>query len=295
MTNDCAFVRTDDKQIVHEIAAPLFARAHETGELHACGTASIIGRGYAITAAHVIDDYLQKFGAQPNASGNNQANFDLLLYLTLNEGSEVLPLKVLKLWSGTMTDIAVLFFGVPADWGEEDHVWKVPRLQLLPPDVGERISGFGFSEPEISGQDAEAPTIDIKPRTTTGQVVEVHSERRDNVRLPFPCFRVNARFDGSMSGGPVFNASGDLCGIICSSIPADEEHSEHVSYVTTLWPMLGFLIQHDQQDGGPMPSNTLSEYFDGGQFFAVDRDKVQVQQHAGELPKVSIQVPRGVA
>lgn len=295
MTTDCAFVRTDDKQIVHEIAAPLFAREHETGELHACGTASIIGRGYAITAAHVIDDFLQKFGAKPNADGANQSNFDLLLYLTINEGSNVLPMKVLKLWSGTMTDIAVLFLGIPTDWKEEDHVWKVPRLQLLPPEVGERISGFGFSEPEITDRDADVPTIDIKPRTTTGKVVEVHNQRRDNVRLSFPCFRVNARFDGSMSGGPVFNSAGNLCGIVCSSLPADPEHSEHISYVTTLWPMLGFLIQHDQQDKEPLPANTLSEYFDGGHFFAVDREKVQVQQQAGQSPIVSIQIPRGAA
>ena len=294
MTTDCEFVRTDDKQIVHEIAAPLFAREHGTGELHACGTASIIGRGYAITAAHVIDDFLQKFGARPNAHGNNQSNFDLLLYLTINEGADVLPMKVLKLWSGTMTDIAVLFLGIPADWKEQDHVWKVPRLQLLPPNIGERISGFGFSDPEITDRDAEVPTIDIKPRTTTGQVVEVHNHRRDNVRLPFPCIRVNARFDGSMSGGPVFNSQGNLCGIICSSLPADEEQSEHISYVTTLWPMLGFLIQHDQQDGEPLPANTLSEYFDGGHFFAVDRDQVQIHQQAGQLPTVSIQIPRGV-
>jgi hypothetical protein len=286
MTDDCAFVATASKQIVHEIAAPLFARHLVTGELHACGTASLIGRGYAITAAHVIDDFLQKFGAKRDEYGNNQSNFDLLLYLTLNEGVDLLPLKVLKLWSGTMTDIAVLFLGMPADWPEEEHTWKIPRLQLLPPPVGDRISGFGFSEPEITWPNGDVPTIDIKPRTTTGQVVEVHDQRRDSLRLPFPCFRVNARFDGSMSGGPVFSSAGNLCGIVCSSLPADNDHNEHVSYVTTLWPMLGFLIE---QEGS---SHTLSEYFDGGHFFAVDRDKVHVNHEHGQAPTVSIRAHR---
>lgn len=292
MPTDFAFVRTDDKQIIHEIAAPLFAREHGTGILHACGTASVIGRGYAITAAHVIDDFLQQFGTVQNATSSNQAKFDLMLYLTVNGGAEVLPMEVLQLWSGAMTDIAVLFLGVPTDWNEEGHVWKVPRIQLLPPAISEQIFGFGFSNPEITDRELEVPTIDIKPRTTTGRVVEVHDERRDNFRLPFPCFRVNARFDGSMSGGPVFNSAGNLCGIICSSLPADKEHGEHISYVTTLWPMLGFLIQHEPQDGEPPAPNTLSEYFDCGHFFAVDRDRVKVHRPAGELPVVSIQIPR---
>lgn len=288
MMSQCTFVRTDDKQIVHEVAAPLFARSHTTGDLHACGTASIIGRGYAITAAHVIDDFVRVFGIHTDEHGNAHSNFDLLLYLTLNEGADLLPLKVLKVWSGVMTDIALLFLGVPEEWNESDHTWKIPRIQLLPPQEGERIVAFGFSNPEITDCSMSRATIDIKPRTATGTVVEVHHLCRDTVRLSFPCFRVNARFDGSMSGGPVFNSAGDLCGIVCSSLPADDQNDEHVSYVTALWPMLGFQVQHDPKDGETQSVHTLSEYFDGGHFYAVDRNKVTVHPQDGQAPLVSI-------
>lgn len=291
MSDHCRFVAADSKQIVHEIAAPLFAR-HTTGELHACGTATVIGRGYAITAAHVVDDYLQKFGKQLEHNGSDQWNFDLLLYLTLNEGADLLPMKVLKLMFGDSTDIALLWLGVPDEWPEEQHTWKVPRIQLLPPPIGDFISGFGFSEPEITQAEGEIPIFDAKPRTTTGKVIEIHHERRDSVRLSFPCFRVDARFDGSMSGGPVFSSSGNLCGIVCSSLPADDECDEHVSYVASLWPMLGFLIEHDPGDGRERSVHTLSEFFDGGHFFAVDRDRVEVQHQPGEPPSVIARVAR---
>jgi len=51
------------------------------------------------------------------------------------------------------------------------------------------------------------------PRTTHGEVVEVHVQGRDQ-RLPVPCFRTNAQIDGGMSGGPVLTTpagSADSC------------------------------------------------------------------------------------
>jgi hypothetical protein len=78
--------------------------------------------------------------------------------------------------------------------------------------------------------------------TTTGKVVEVHHERRDSVRLPFPCFQTNARFDGGMSGAPVFNEQGQVCGLICSTLTPTTINEDHASYVSSLWPMLAIPI-----------------------------------------------------
>ena len=36
--------------------------------------------------------------------------------------------------------------------------------------------------------------------------------------LPFPCYHVGARFDAGMSGGPVFDEYGSLCGLVCASL-----------------------------------------------------------------------------
>jgi hypothetical protein len=142
--------------------------------------------------------------------------------------------------------------------------------------------------PLVTQDEPDTPEIEYKSRTTTGHVIDIHHELRDSAKLPFPCFQVNARFDGSMSGGPVFNSDGNLCGIVCSSIPADEEFSEHVSYVSTLWPMLGLTVQiEDPTNTGKFIDYLFSDYFDSGQLFAVDRAFVSVEKIDGEPAKVS--------
>jgi len=54
--------------------------------------------------------------------------------------------------------------------------------------------------------------------------------------LTFPCFEIRGRFDGGMSGGPVFNDAGHCCGVVCAC--ADYGDGQYVSYATTLWPAL---------------------------------------------------------
>ena len=56
---------------------------------------------------------------------------------------------------------------------------------------------------------------------------------RDKVMLPCPCFEISATFGPGMSGGPVFNEQGEICGIVSSGIAGTSS-----SYATTLWPSL---------------------------------------------------------
>jgi hypothetical protein len=115
--------------------------------------------------------------------------------------------------------------------------WKQFAMDLLPPPLGARIVGFGFhsSEAKVNRNSDGTNHIDLndKPTATVGEVREVHLRQRDSVRLNFPCYRVNARFDGGMSGDPVLNDYGKLCGVICSSLAADGPDDEHASYVAT--------------------------------------------------------------
>ena len=73
------------------------------------------------------------------------------------------------------------------------------------------------------------------PTTTTGEITEIYPEKRDSSMLPFPCYRTNARFEHGMSGGPVFNDRGHLCGLICAG---SETETDYYSYVSTLWPSM---------------------------------------------------------
>lgn len=62
-------------------------------------------------------------------------------------------------------------------------------------------------------------------------------------------FMVNARFDGGMSGGPIFSDSGNLCGIISTNFSLHEQGQECISYGATLWPIMGTPLDIDMRTG----------------------------------------------
>ena len=74
---------------------------------------------------------------------------------------------------------------------------------------------------------------------------------RDQVQLPFPCYQVSTRFDAGMSGGPVFDETGALCGLVRSNVAGSHIDAEPISYVTTLWPMFHTTISGDRGDAYP--------------------------------------------
>ncbi len=129
----------------------------------------------------------------------------------------------------------------PITKSTQEYKWRLPIIDLIPPKAGERVSAFGYRNQKIEKKNNEIRwTVDSK--TSVGEVIEIHDQKRDATRLSFPCFQTNARYDGAMSGGPVFNNNGRLCGIICSNLPPFEGSEEHVSYVTSLWPIMGTKI-----------------------------------------------------
>jgi hypothetical protein len=64
--------------------------------------------------------------------------------------------------------------------------------------------------------------------------------------LPFSCFRTNARAKPGMSGAPVFNDSGELCGLISTSMEGSEDEGDHTYYAASLWPSMGTKIDLDR-------------------------------------------------
>jgi hypothetical protein len=98
-----------------------------------------------------------------------------------------------------------------------------------------KIEGSDLSHDEMidySQQTAYAP----------GSIVEVYPLRRDSGMLNFPCFRTNARFEPGMSGGPIFNESGSVCGVICSSMPPNEDDPQWLSYGSLIRPAMATQI-----------------------------------------------------
>jgi hypothetical protein len=113
---------------------------------------------------------------------------------------------------------------------------------LLPPSEGSRISAFGYPGSSAKPVGEAGFEVHMDARTTQGTVVQVHHQRRDGCKLPFPCYQTDRRIEGGMSGGPVFSEEGRLCGIMCASFDLGDPPDPPISYVATLWPMLAISI-----------------------------------------------------
>ena len=208
-------------------------------ELFVSGSCVRIAKNLYLTARHVMEDHLQRFG-----HSNGTANFNVWV-VHVCDGPEYSIWDVDRLWLSPRSDLAILHTKSYNDVaGAERHV-PVVVLELRPPAVGDRIVGFGYHSAKgrirFDGRGAKHIEIDGDGAATVGEVRDVHELRRDQ-RLDFPCYQVNARFDGSMSGGPVINERGHICGIVCSSLPSNDPTEEHVCYAATLWPLMGIAI-----------------------------------------------------
>jgi Trypsin-like peptidase domain len=271
-----SFTTTPSSDPIHQVVTPLLT-SRGGREDYASGTAFVIGRGWALTAYHVLDDFIRRYQGPPAESGNTDIKFEMLGYLMLDGGTRPLPIKFIRAWRAAPLDIAVLAFGVPAEW-PDDHSWTVPAIDLLPPKVGAQIAAFGYPDSLIERvEERVSATLSVHPTTSTGEVQEVHHTFRDRSRLAFPCFRTNAKFAGGMSGGPVFDVqTGHICGIICSGTEFADHSEESISYASALWPVVATVIDvaDDLPSGGP--ERPLVDLYDRGVLRAANASRVRV-------------------
>jgi len=205
--------------------------------------------GLALTARHVVEACLKRFGhwreLSPGQSDNQDVDFHLRA-VQFHDADTGTMWTVRRIHTSAHTDVA--FLQMASSWSPPPDPTATPsiRMNLLPPRVGSRVHAFGFAGGCLNV--FERVEVGLDPRTTVGEVVAVHPHRRDRVLLPFPCFQTNARFDDNMSGGVVFDEYGHLCGLICASTPPSADDEDHASFVSLLWPALGTNITASRAD-----------------------------------------------
>lgn len=261
--------------IMREYTLALMAVAD--GEWFPSGTATIIGPRFALTAKHVIDDYIERFG-----------KFSCLAANVLERGTIGALWSLVNFYSSPFTDISLLFLKpVTGSKPAEEYNWaKCPVMNLAPPEVGSVIGGFGYPNSEVEHLNVEGGKEDSsgivrliwrdKPSITTGEVIDVFYDRRDTVRMNFPGFQTNARFDGGMSGGPVINSNGELCGIISSAYEPYEEGDQWASFVSSLWPLMGLQLDIPIKDLNPLEPYLLDDLAEIGYIKSLNQDKVRI-------------------
>lgn len=228
------FVNTSFGSDICRFALPVLAEGR--ADQHVIGSAVMITPGLAMTARHVIDECLRVYDGvppgEPGVTESLNARFHLRLVQFVDGGKKALIWRGRRVHTSAYTDIAFVELLKPD--GAQSH----PSLGMTveAPRVGDRVFAFGYPRGVINKDDMWSVTVTLDPRTTSGTVVEVFERGRDRSMMPHPCFHTDAVFDAGMSGGPVFNAAGRICGIISTSTPPDAVASAWASFASLLWP-----------------------------------------------------------
>jgi hypothetical protein len=260
---------------ISEIGIPL-AAGTTAENVYPGGSAVFVAPGIALTATHVLEEFCERFQGAGLYDCGGKFDFTVQSRQVIQNGTRTVLWKVTDFWVAEPLDICVVGLS-PREELPRDYVWRLPRLELIPPACGSAIAGFGFPRSQVTGKTHDGGAI-LKafPTTTRGEVVTIHHEIRDTSSLPFPCFRTNARFDPAMSGGPVFNDSGKLCGIICSSIPPYLEEDDHISYASLIWPAMGIPINSSLRPDLSEGAFPLIQLADAGFMEVLSREKLSL-------------------
>jgi hypothetical protein len=238
---------------IQEIALRVIAELSES-KMYVLGTAVWIGGHLAVTARHVLEAPIKKFGAIRTSKGLEVAGHSIRLI-------QVLPGPIYRMWNVcrawiTSSDIAILHVDlVRTSQAELAVEWRVPILRVMPPPSGQKVLAFGYRESRVEVSEGFDGThhlvVNDIGTTSIGEVGQIFPDRRDASMLTFPCFEVRARFVPGMSGGLVVDENGALCGLVCAGTEFADPNAAPLSYAATLWPMLTTNISVDRGDGYP--------------------------------------------
>lgn len=196
------------------------------GSVQALGTAFLVLPGLAMSAAHVVADYQE--------AGRLEAGPLLLIGAF---GEDLRAWAVDRIRMPKEGDVALLEIVPRFDQGEGVHINHV-HLSARLPKVGEPVLALGLiaSAPDFPFDPAaDDALIAVTGVAATGTVLEFYPRRDRN--LPGPTLRCNFMAPGGMSGGPVFDKDGYVCGIVSASMEIDGAWE---SYVSLHWPAIMF-------------------------------------------------------
>ena len=235
---------------IYEVSVRILALTKDCSEVYASGTGVVLAQNLILTAKHVFEDFASRWNVIDDNGTLSAESFNIWVVFISSDPRELYHVyEVANVYINPYSDM-VLFHLSAFDKAGATQSWKQAKLSLTIPKVGERVVAFGFAKSKVEVTKNAGGQSDIKvndePYVSVGEIIEVYPEKRDLYLLPFPSIRINARLDGGMSGGPVFNDEGALIGIVCSSYDQDQQE-ENISYVSLLWPLMATTLM-DKND-----------------------------------------------
>lgn len=246
------------------------------------GTATVLCGNLLVTAKHVLEDvYKPMLKTAEHVDEENH-----LMAIQLLPGPEYVLWSIVEAIACPIEDILLLRTAkTPATSNPTLAIrWKQPKVNPFSPPVGNRVAAFGYrlgkAEASKNADGGHHVNLNDEPIMSVGVVEEVHDWKRDNYLLPFPCYRVSARFDGGMSGGPVFEETGALCGIVCNGMAGAHDDGTPISYVSMLWPLFRLVLDWNRGDKYPQGTQYPAiELALGGQIVVTDLSRLEKWFH----------------
>jgi Trypsin-like peptidase domain len=245
--------------------------------------------GLFVTAAHSLEGRNGALYWQEKYPGSHI----VVIWVGSGAGEDVPDLLGGPMWVTSWTkyeqpesDLALLRAGVLKNG--EPYPLPTLRLSTRLPRVGERIAGLGYPNPKVES-DTSTPelreiTLDHSLHVAVGEIREMYEERRDALMMPFAGFQTEAVFESGMSGGPVFNEDGFVCGVISFSLKPNEDYPRYTSYASLALALYALPISDGET------SITVYELAKRG-FVAADEhfDQLQYIEQDG---RVGVRLPR---
>lgn len=249
----------DDPFGLRKAVVPVFSVGAD-GDLQGMGTAFVADPwGRFITADHVVS-HIRRERLKWDGSGRLKANFPddeglfVLLGFGIGFGRIGLPPESLghvnQIWSpGLPVDdpMAALrgdFAHQPIDFSvlnlRSPHPTATRSLLLrsVPsnPRPGELVVAVGYPNIETfkgTVDDARIVISEGGMKAAYGRVVNAYPQGRDAAN-PTPVFEIEANWPSGMSGGPVFNADGEVIGLVSRSIEPQRAGELGLAWATWL-------------------------------------------------------------
>ena len=220
---------------MNSCVSPIFVKVG--GSLKFIGTGFRINtKGTMLTAAHVVKDIIEKSGM---VIKDNKIRKEKKIHAyALNIETERL-IRISNMNYDSASDVGVLLL---AD--DENSVNSLRLLlSIASPKIDETVILYGFHKVtsdikvDEDGRILSGEIKEYKTAFSNGVVKEVYTLYRDESLLRFPSFRTNVRSEHTMSGGPIINEAGYVCGVLSSGYDK-ESGFDYESYGSLLYPTM---------------------------------------------------------
>ena len=194
------------------------------------GSAVIVGPGIALCATHVLEPRLESLLTGVEA---------MMCFTVAPSGVQVW--KVNKITLVPNSDLAILGLAFASALPSKSTFYK-SVITTRPPEDGEHLTIFGFKPFERTFPRTDtAATLAAGVVVCTGKVTKCYPMGRDKAMLPWPVVELDCPSWGGMSGGPVFDQTGKVVGLLTTSFSTEDTFGP--SYASLLTPALNVRFQ----------------------------------------------------